>query len=316
MIARLSLLTAIATSIACSGGNSSPTSPTTATRVIALEGNLTFGDVLVGHSKELVVTIRNNGTGAMTMTGISGSSGVTPQTAASPLSGSIPSGGSLNVTFRFSPTSPGTISGTITFTTDHTSGTNTMTMSGTGVVVPVTVVGVITSPTTRAPLRGVRVSALTPSLTTTIASTSSDGNGYYSLVVPSGVALTMNYTLSGYNIRNIPETFTADTRRDISLTPSASAARALEYRVSGTGLELRASRTHENCSGGTSQQGEAQLPWSFTCGTFGTGDFIDISAQTLRNGECVQAQILAGAVLYRESESCGAFVIAAASGSY
>lgn len=323
--ARLGLVAVIASMAVACGGGKSPTSPTTttstpsasATRVIALDGTLAFGDVVVGQSKELVVTIRNTGTGTMTLTGITGSGGVTTQTAASPTTGTIPAGGSLNVTFRFTPTTTGSISGTITFTTDHTSGTNTITLTAAGVGAPVTVVGVVTDAGTRAPIGGVRVAALKNDATLqNFATTTTDGNGYYSIVVPSATAISLQFSKDGYTFRSSVVTFSADTRQDQTLSVAAPAAAALEYRVTGTGLGLSAGLTYSNCSGGTSQQSDAQLPWSFTCASVRGGQFLYISAQNNRSSGCVKTQIFKRGILYRESESCGAYVIATASGSY
>jgi len=144
---------------ACGGGSGTPTAPSStsrATRVIALEGSLAFGDVVIGQTKELAVTIRNSGTGAMTMSGITGSGGIVSATTASPTTGTIASGDSLGVTFRFAPTAVGSVTGTVTFTTDHTSGTNTLELSGNGIAAPVTVVGVVTDAGTTAAFGGVR----------------------------------------------------------------------------------------------------------------------------------------------------------------
>lgn len=79
---------------------------------------------------------------------------------------------------------------------------------------------------------------------------------------------------------------------------------------------LSAGLTYANCTAGTSQQGDATLPWSFTCSSIPAGQFLYISAQNNRNAGCVKTQIYKRGVLYKESESCGAFVIATASGSY
>jgi hypothetical protein len=216
-------LALICLTLACGGGkSSSPTAPTaTATRIIALEGSLAFGDVTVGQTKALDITVRNTGTGPMSVTGVTAPTSVASMLSSSGSSSTVPAGGASTITVRFTPSSVGTFSGTITVTADQTSGTNTIQFSGSGIGAPITVVGVVTDSSTRAALGGVRVSALTPSLLTTIASTTTDGNGFYSFVVPSATSLNMNYTLNGYNIRNVSETFSGDSRRDIALVKSA-----------------------------------------------------------------------------------------------
>lgn len=223
VIACLALVASVLVS-ACGGSNGTPTSPSTpvaaGTKIISISGTLAFGDVTLGSTKELTITVSNTGTATLSFTGITASGGLTTHSAASPTSGSVPAGGSLPVLFRFTPASAGAFSGTVTFTADHTSGTNIISMSGTGVAAPtppITLVGVVLDSATRRALSGVRVSALTPSLLTTIATTTTDGNGFYSIVVPSATAMTVSYTLNGYNIQNVSSTFSADARRDIDL---------------------------------------------------------------------------------------------------
>lgn len=311
---------AAALMVACSGGSKSPTSPSSTsstagtTRIIGITGSLAFGDVTVGQSKEMTVTIANTGTGTLTMGDVSA-----PASAASSLSATLPRtiapGGSATATIKFTPQSVGSFSGTITFQADHTSGTNTMAFSGAGVAAPtppVTVFGVVTDRASGRALSGVRVSALTSSVAN-VGSATTDGNGYYSMVVPSATSLSVSYSLTGYDLVSSTLTFTVDTRRDVTL---AVASPALEYRVSGTGAAISAGLTYANCSAGTSQSSDASLPWSFTCSSIPSGQFLYISAQNNRNSGCVKSQIYKRGVLYKESESCGAFVIATASGTY
>ena len=282
---------------ACGGGSSSPTAPsstTTTTKVIALAGPLAFGEVTVGTSRDLTLTISNNGNAVLTLGDTNGST---------------------TMSVRFTPSAVGALSGTLTINADHTSGTNTIAISGTGTAAPtppITLVGAVLDSATRRALGGVRVSALTPSLLTTLATTTTDGNGFYSLVVPSATALTVNYTLTGYNIQNVSSNFSADARRDINLVQSAPAAAALEYRVTGS----RASLTYSNCTAGTSQASAANLPWSFTCASVPAGQFVYISAQNTGDSGTITVAIYKRGVLYRESSSTGAFAIATASGSY
>ncbi|MEP7116928.1 MAG: choice-of-anchor D domain-containing protein [Acidobacteriota bacterium] len=128
---RLSLalaLTVIAT--ACGGGSSTPTSPTpsntTPTRIVGVSGNLAFGDVAVGSSRDLSFTIANTGTAVLTVSGLSISGGLAAITSASWTSGTIAAGGSQSVSVRFSPTAAGSFSGTLAVNGDQTSGSNTI----------------------------------------------------------------------------------------------------------------------------------------------------------------------------------------------
>ena len=120
--------------IACGGGSSSPTSPSTTppatTRVAGVSGNLAFGDVAVGSSRDLTYTITNTGNAVLTVTGTTISGGLSTQTSFSWTSGTIAAGASQTVTVRFQPTTTGAYSGTVTVNGDQTSGGNTIAISG------------------------------------------------------------------------------------------------------------------------------------------------------------------------------------------
>jgi Abnormal spindle-like microcephaly-assoc'd, ASPM-SPD-2-Hydin/CARDB len=122
--------------LACGGDSSSPTGPssTTAppatTRVVNVSGNLAFGEVAVGSSRDLSYTITNPGNAALTVTGTSVSGGRASQLTASWTSGTIAAGASQDVSVRFQPTTAGSYSGTVTVNGDQTSGSNTIAISG------------------------------------------------------------------------------------------------------------------------------------------------------------------------------------------
>jgi hypothetical protein len=114
------------------GDSKSPTTPSppaNPTRIIGLSGNLAFGDVETGTSKDAQLTISNSGTATLTVTGMTGPSGYT----ASWTGGTILAGGSQPVNVRFSPTAEQTYNGTLTVNADQTSGANTLAVSGRGV---------------------------------------------------------------------------------------------------------------------------------------------------------------------------------------
>jgi hypothetical protein len=124
-------------SVKCGGDSKSPTTPTqpsTPTRIIALNGNLAYGDVMVGTSKSATLTITNSGNSALAISGltVSGTFSTTSIVTASWTNGQIPAGGSQNVTINFTPNAVGTSSGTVTVNGDQTSGSNTIPISGTG----------------------------------------------------------------------------------------------------------------------------------------------------------------------------------------
>ena len=131
---RCLLLVALAAS-AC--GKSSPTAPTpastatattAATRVVSLGGSLNFGAVEIGKTSELTLTIGNSGTGMLSVNGVTCPGGYTPNWT----SGTIAPGASQQVTVRFAPTAAQSYDGTLTVHGDHTAGTNTAPLSGSG----------------------------------------------------------------------------------------------------------------------------------------------------------------------------------------
>ena len=211
--------------VACGGSKSptTPTSPSTSnpTRVISLAGSLAFGDVTVGTTKESTLTVSNSGTAPLSFTGLTITGGLGTHFAASPTSGQVPAGGNVPVLVRFQPQSSGTFTGTLTVTADHTSGTNTIAISGAGVAQPVAVFGVVTDANTNRPVPEVTVSASNGPTTRT------DGNGYYHLAPVPGGSVTLSYSASGYNGQTTAVSVTADTRRDVRLVPY--------WRASGVG---------------------------------------------------------------------------------
>jgi len=101
---------------------------TTETRVIALSGDLAFGNVVVGQSVTRTLTITNNGNSALNVTGMSYPSAV----FSGNWTGSIPAGESRNVTVTFTPAAGTTYSGNLTVNSNATAGTGTLAVSGTG----------------------------------------------------------------------------------------------------------------------------------------------------------------------------------------
>jgi hypothetical protein len=115
-------------------GPSTPTSSTPATtRIIGVSGNLAFGEVPVGSSRDATITLSNTGNAALNVTGLSVSGGLSQFLTSSWTSGQIAAGGSQVITIRFAPTEAGTYSGTLTVNGDQTSGTNTLPISGSSV---------------------------------------------------------------------------------------------------------------------------------------------------------------------------------------
>jgi HYDIN/CFA65/VesB family protein len=122
----------------CGGSKGSPTSPSTSsptqtpTRVISLFGNMEFANIQLGQSFSATLNIHNTGNAPLTITGLTGSGGITSVTKADWTSGTIPASGSQAVRMTFTPAAPQLYTGTITVNGDQTSGTNSIAFSGMG----------------------------------------------------------------------------------------------------------------------------------------------------------------------------------------
>lgn len=120
--------------IGCGGGSDGPStptgpSPTATTRILALSGNLAFGEVQVGGSAERTMTVSNTGTAPLTVSGMTVSGGMASILTASWTNGVVPPGASQTVRILVEPTSSGSYSGTVTVNGDQTSGANTLPIS-------------------------------------------------------------------------------------------------------------------------------------------------------------------------------------------
>ena len=135
------------TSDATSGTNTSTVSGTGSytapdpTRVLGLTGSLAFGNVTVGSSKSLQISVSNSGNATACWGSITAPSGVTFHTTSGGnySDGCVMSGTPVTMVVKFTPPSTGAISGTIAFEANlshgpFTSGSvSTMALSGTGV---------------------------------------------------------------------------------------------------------------------------------------------------------------------------------------
>jgi hypothetical protein len=111
---------------ACGGSSPATPSASPASKIIALSGNLAFGNVVAGNTTVSTLTISNSGSTSIAVTGLTVPSGY----SASWTNGVIPAGGQQSVTISFLPTAAGTYNGTITVLADQTSGSNTVAVSG------------------------------------------------------------------------------------------------------------------------------------------------------------------------------------------
>jgi hypothetical protein len=116
---------------ACGSDGGGPTTPPTATqtRIIALTGDLNFGDVSVGGSADRTLRISNQGNAPMTVNSLTGPPGF----AASWTNGTIQPNAGQDVNLRFSPTENRSYSGTLTVNANHTSGINTIGVNARGI---------------------------------------------------------------------------------------------------------------------------------------------------------------------------------------
>lgn len=110
----------------------SGTGVTPATMIISLTSgagasSIDFGVATIGQSPTRTLKISNGGSAVMTVSGIT-----LPPGFSGSFSGTIAAGASHNVTITFTPTLVQSYDGTITVTSDATSGTNTIPITGSG----------------------------------------------------------------------------------------------------------------------------------------------------------------------------------------
>ena len=203
---------------ACGESSSSPSTstptPSPNTRVISLSGNLAFGNVAVGQTGTAMLTILNSGGSTLTVSGMTVPSGSGGAYEASFTSGTITAGASQPVTIRFAPTEGRTYGGTLTVNGDHTSGANTIPISGTGTLSLSTVAGVLSEASGGDPIGGATVRVDDGPYIG--RSSSSDGNGYYSIPGITG-AVTLVAGKSGYDAITKSVTVSGDTRVDMTM---------------------------------------------------------------------------------------------------
>jgi hypothetical protein len=135
--------------VACQSGASptSPTAPPTAgvTRIIAVEGDLDFGDIQVLTIAEKTIRIVNRGTGTMTVTGFTGPHGggicqnpedieVCGAVSVSWTGGDIGPSQWQDVIVRFNTAHGDTVNGTVTVNGNATSGTPAIPISARSVL--------------------------------------------------------------------------------------------------------------------------------------------------------------------------------------
>ena len=133
---RACLLAVLVATSAC--GDKSPTAPTpppppAATRIIALQGNMSFGDVGVGATETRELRISNTGTEALNVTGMTITSGISSVYTSSWTNGTLAPGASQVAIVRFTPAAIQDYNGTLTINANQTGGQNTINFTGRGV---------------------------------------------------------------------------------------------------------------------------------------------------------------------------------------
>jgi hypothetical protein len=101
-------------------------------RVMQLSTSLiSFGDVIIGRSASVVVSVTNTGTGPLTITNIEHPAEVQVDNS----SFTVSSGGTVQITVTYTPAIEGTITGNLVFVSDATGGTTTLAIEGTAILV-------------------------------------------------------------------------------------------------------------------------------------------------------------------------------------
>lgn len=104
------------------------TQQTSQTRIIALSGDLSFGNVFIGQSATRSLTVGNNGNSTLSVSGIN-----TPFGYSGNWTGVIQPGQQISTSIFFNPNNVQSYPGTINVISDATSGTSTIAVSGSGV---------------------------------------------------------------------------------------------------------------------------------------------------------------------------------------
>jgi Abnormal spindle-like microcephaly-assoc'd, ASPM-SPD-2-Hydin/Protein of unknown function (DUF1573) len=209
----------------------------TQAQVAASPTSATFSSVIVGNSNSQPITLKNNGNMTLTFSGIvvTGAgmsvSGLTTSTT-------IAAGGSMSFNAVFTPTSTGTISGSVALTTNATPSSMTINLSGTGVAATRTVTANPTSLSFGTVALNTS-SSLTSTLTNTgnanvtISGLTTTGAGFSASGVSNGTILTPGQTAT-LTVTFDPTTAGAVTGASASVASNATGS-PTAVALSGTG---------------------------------------------------------------------------------
>ncbi|CAN2045008.1 hypothetical protein GMMP13_1670001 [Candidatus Magnetomoraceae bacterium gMMP-13] len=214
----------------CTGGDC-----VTPTKIIRLTGNLDFGNVEVNNTATRTLTIWNDGNATLNVDSISYPNGFSGNWNG----GDINSGGNKEITITFSPTSETNYSGMVNVSSDKTSGTNTISISGTGASEPSPILSVTPAFQSVPATSGTTEFNVTNSGTGTMNWTATENENYTWLEIISGS--------SGVNDGTITVSYEANTGGQrtglITITPNGTAysSKTVEIRQTGNDSPLKLS---------------------------------------------------------------------------
>jgi len=169
------------------------------TRIISLTGNLAFGDVQGNTTKQLSFTIQNTGNAPLTINSITYPAGFSGNWNG----GTIMANGFQDVIVVFTPTVVQLYSGNITVISDKTSGTDTISISGTGTLIPTKIISLSGSLAF-----GDIATGQTATQTLTIKNTGNSTLTVASILYPAGFSGNWSGTIAAGSFQNVSVTFT------------------------------------------------------------------------------------------------------------
>jgi hypothetical protein len=207
------------------------------TRILGLSGNLAFGEVIVGTTSQRTLTLSNQGTAPLAVTGIS-----LPAGFSGTFAGTIPAGGSRMVEIAFAPTTATNFQGSLEVASDRTGGDDSVPVSGSGVIPP-------TPPTRIISVEG-NFSFGTVTLGRTanrVLTISNSGTGPLTVSginTPAGFSANWSGTLAPGASRTVTVSFTPTRAREVSgnlrvLSDKTSGTDTIGISVSGAAKQTR-----------------------------------------------------------------------------
>lgn len=214
MLRRVLPLVLVGVCLLTSCDKKTPTQPTPQGKAINVSGDLNFGEVVVGQTRDRSFRIANTGTEPVTVTALTG---VSTGFSGSWLSGTIAVGATQDITVRFAPTQARSYGGTLKVAADHTSGTDTIAVTASGTLngAKFTLTGKVME---AAPTASVAI----PNATVTIAdganagrTAATDGSGSYTIADLTPGGFNINATAAGFQQSGVGVDLTSSKEADI-----------------------------------------------------------------------------------------------------